>query len=196
MNTTNIMTRDMLLASLTTKEQEYYEKLKIGAIRSWPIKDWSDFSLNPQREKDIRRRVLLNISEKVDSCCVSYICRYSKLSEPFIKELMFITSPLFSFDLYNEKYINITANFYSCIYNLRTMDEFNTYLDKQNPDEYYIDKLTNLVLRYTRTDDIDLINNRVDWNNIIHYQQTRKEFLKKYAQIKIGTGKPSSKILS
>ena len=185
----------MLLSSLTPKEQEYYAKIKSGALKSWPIDDWSDFSLNSQKSDDIRRRVLLNISERIDCCCVSYICRFSKLTESFIKELMFITSPFFSFDLYNEKYINITATFYSYIYNQKNIEEFNTYLEKHNPDESYIDTLTKLMLRYTRTDDIDLINNKIDWNNVIHYQQIRREFLKKYAQIKIGTGKPITKLL-
>ena len=55
------------------------------------MKDWADFSLNPQTEDAIRERVLHDLETGDNTYCMSYICTFSKLSEDFIEELYQLT---------------------------------------------------------------------------------------------------------
>jgi hypothetical protein len=55
------------------------------------MKDWADFSLNPQTEDAIRERVLHDLETGDNTYCMTYICTFSKLSEEFIEELYQLT---------------------------------------------------------------------------------------------------------
>jgi hypothetical protein len=57
------------------------------------VNDWYKFSTQPQSEEDIRDRIIKEIIENNISkyLCLSYVCKYSKLSEDFIEELIYLT---------------------------------------------------------------------------------------------------------
>lgn len=54
---------------------------------------WLEFSMHPQSEDDIRKKLLEEIEMGTlgYNVCVSYVCRYSRLSEEFIEELIKLT---------------------------------------------------------------------------------------------------------
>lgn len=68
------------------------------------IKDWLEFSTKPRTEEEIRERILKDKENNTETCCVSYICTFSKLSESFIEELTEITKyPNIKTRLYRDK---------------------------------------------------------------------------------------------
>ena len=67
------------------KKKRYQEIVKKN------MKDWADFSLNPQTEDAIRERVLHDLETGDNTYCMTYICTFSKLSEDFIEELYQLT---------------------------------------------------------------------------------------------------------
>lgn len=61
------------------------------------VEDWLNFSMTNHSEDEIRSRILNNI----DSVCFTYICRYSRLSEKFIYELIGLSTGLFDWSNYD-----------------------------------------------------------------------------------------------
>lgn len=84
---------------LLDEDIQYLAKSRIKQIKdrqkkdNMIVHDWLSFSMNPQTEEDIRNRIKKEIENK-DYCkyiCLSYVCRYSILSEAFIEELLTLT---------------------------------------------------------------------------------------------------------
>lgn len=48
------------------------------------VTDWYNFSTTPRTETEIKERVLRDKKYNEESCCISYICKFSKLSEEMI----------------------------------------------------------------------------------------------------------------
>lgn len=77
----------------------YYKELKLKLERQKEyqkeinknVKDWADFSLNPQTEDAIRERVLHDLETGENTYCMTYICTFSILSEEFIEEIYQLT---------------------------------------------------------------------------------------------------------
>ena len=70
------------------------EKLKqLQEETTKKVKDWAEFSLNPQSEEDIRKRVLNDNKTGENTYCMTYILSVSQLSEEFIEELILLTRP-------------------------------------------------------------------------------------------------------
>ena len=78
---------------------------------SWSISDWSSFSLQPQPEKDIRRRAIIDTLYNNEMICMAYIAQHSQLTIEFIKELLYIASPFFKFEYYNQEVIDWYSEF-------------------------------------------------------------------------------------
>jgi len=56
------------------------------------VKDWAEFSLNARSEDEIKERILKDNKNGTNTCCISYICKFSKLSEEMIEWLCEYTS--------------------------------------------------------------------------------------------------------
>jgi len=68
--------------------KERLEKLqKQQEIMCKNVKEWADFSLNARSEEEIKERILYDKTHGTNTCCVSYICKFSKLSEEMIEWL-------------------------------------------------------------------------------------------------------------
>lgn len=61
------------------------------------VEQWKEFSMKNQREDVIRDQILSDIN----SVCISYICRFSRLSEEFIDELIGLSTGLFNYTNYD-----------------------------------------------------------------------------------------------
>ena len=76
-----------------TKELKQQNQIKQARKKEYQdyinktVEDWFTFSTTPQSEEDIKTRVIHDKETKTNTCCISYICRYSKLSEEFIEWL-------------------------------------------------------------------------------------------------------------
>lgn len=51
------------------------------------VKDWAEFSLNARSEEEIKKRIIEDNKNGTNTCCISYICKFSKLSEEMIEWL-------------------------------------------------------------------------------------------------------------
>lgn len=158
-------------SSLTDYEKEMIEKNK-----EWSIDTWLSFSLAPQSEEDIRRRALIDAVYDIHPLCYSYICQSSILSEKFIKELLFITSPLFSFSYYNEKYIDIVNKIIAIpLYNRRKKIDLFITENRNDLCDEFINKLQKFKQSIRQLEDFKL-----DWYTIINYQNISREFVNNY----------------
>lgn len=79
------------------------EKLRLQEEANKKVKDWAEFSLTPQTEENIRERILSDIETGENTYCMSYILTVSNLSEDFIEELILLTRPKNSKNLYKNK---------------------------------------------------------------------------------------------
>lgn len=75
------------------------------SVDTYAVEDWLKFSMTNRSENEIRARILTDI----DSICFTYVCRYSRLSEKFIYELIGLSTGLFDWSNYDFKQcINIS----------------------------------------------------------------------------------------
>lgn len=122
---------------------------------------WKKFSMMPQKEEEIRKKLLdENRMEHAGFyVCMSYVCRYSKLSEDFIEELEEITAFDRKIPVYNPKTGRTRHSF--------TKD---SRLDWTNICQYQ--KLSE--------DFIERHENDVLWALIYQYQELSDEFKRKH----------------
>ena len=146
---------------------------------SWDTKDWADFSLSDHNEDDIRVRILAQTYFGEDCISVSYMLSASKVSEEFLEELMFITSPLFDFSYYDQDHIDAVCKFYSL--DKKGQEEFKK---KIYESDIYDKKFKEALVSLKPLSEINCSksNNKLDWFNIINYQNVSENFLDKYAE--------------
>lgn len=133
---------------------------------------WSKFSMEPHTEEELEARML----ENIDSLCVSYVCRFSKLSEKFIERMLALTTgvlnPSSSEDdiqrLVDFMVTKLTDKSKSKEYKNITL---NTMLNVDK--DVYLEK----PVKFQK----DVLNDRVDWVYIARYQELSNEFIMKYA---------------
>ncbi len=82
---------------------EKVDNEKLEAYRRNTL-NWLNFSMHPQTEDAIRDRIMREIEEEDASkyVCISYVCRYSKLSEEFIEELDSLTSQMRKYTVFSK----------------------------------------------------------------------------------------------
>ena len=66
------------------------------------VDDWTNFSLNPTSLKEVMVRLIAGKQHNVSLCCISYICSSTLINEEFIKDMMYVTSPFFSFSSWED----------------------------------------------------------------------------------------------
>lgn len=142
------------------------------------VKSWSEFSMNEQSEASIRNRILL---KGVDSVCVSYICRYSRLSESFINELRVLSTGLLKPDEYYSRNLKVISD---------ALDK-RSELKSDNPYKKLDgDKLGKIELLYEEVDGtcytieraVSGIRDSLDWVYLSQYQILSEEFILKHAK--------------
>jgi hypothetical protein len=137
--------------SLTLSKQEHIKNTN----------EWKEFSMNPQKEEDIKKKLL----EEMETgylgfyICMSYICRFSKLSEDFIEELERLTT-------YNKKVHEV---------NYITKKSKNYFVTDSRLDWTYICQYQKL-----SEDFIERHENDVLWALIYQYQELSDEFKRKH----------------
>lgn len=172
---------------VTKEEYENYLSSIDSIGRICSTENWVEFSTGDRSEKEIELRALVN--EKVcrgasalDSCiCYSYICRFSKLSEEFIKDLIFISSGLFDFNYYDDYHINLTNDIviaYNKKYNLEEYinELFNNEKDNIHPlYKYKVEKIIS-----DQRKSYKKIIDKLNWYDIYKYQDLSNDFYNKY----------------
>ena len=103
------------------------------------IKHWKEFSLTEgQSEEDIRFCAVVDAetNSKVQPICFSYISEHQAMTDDFVKELMFLTSGLYSREAYTPENIEIVVNIIS-VYNMRKRNIFEqwNYIDSLVSEE-------------------------------------------------------------
>lgn len=85
------------------KREEKVDNEKLEAYKRNTL-NWLNFSMHPQTEDAIRDRIMKEIEEEDASkyVCISYVCRYSKLSEEFIEELDSLTSQMRKYTVFSK----------------------------------------------------------------------------------------------
>lgn len=59
-------------------------KHKMQKLYNANVKSWVEFSLAPRTEEEIKERVIYDNLHGTETICISYICKFSKLSEGMI----------------------------------------------------------------------------------------------------------------
>lgn len=131
------------------------------------VKAWKEFSMTPQTEEAIKKKLLTD----PNSVCVSFICRYSKLSQKFIDDLFVLTTGLVSEETYEMDYDTIRKVI------------LNKYLPKKQREKFghvMLHKVAVVngikqIIEYPVNS--ESINDRVDFVYLVNHQQLSEEFL-------------------
>lgn len=147
------------------------------------IKHWKEFSLTEgQSEEDIRFCAIVDAetNSKVQPICFSYISEHQTMTDDFVKELMFLTSGLYSREAYTPENIEIVANIIS-VYNIRKRNIFEqwNYIDSLVGEGKISKELKENLSRRSRTNPI---YDRLDWYGILKNSRLLSpEFMQKFS---------------
>ena len=157
---------------------------------------WIDFSLHPQSEDDIRKVAIYNEVNHLSVLCYSFVCSYSVLSEEFIEELIFITSPFFSFEYYNKRYINLVCSIVAKEPSFRR-DYLEILARDKTLDKHFrhvadeLSKKKNAITNLNKIDWYGIIFNQVDISDdfILTFKYDIDfRFLAKYFKLRLNRG--------
>ena len=152
--------------------------------QSKELEDWLDFSLYPQSELEIRKRAVNDAMYKTHSLCYSYVCRFSKLSEEFIEDLMFITSPFYEIDYDNKENRNFVVDLIDLDVSTRSqLEKAIAKLSKSRSiDSGFLNKFHgNRKVKNVASD-------RLDWFYLYKFQNLAEPFIKKHKTMIIKSG--------
>ena len=133
--------------------------------------DWAEFSLTPQKEQDIEDRLLSNWS----SVCVTYICRYSSLSDKFIERLLALTTGILNAQNSEDEIQSLTDFMVNKLISKDEDKNRTIELISYEKDERGISKAEPVI--YTESD----LNDRLDWVYIARFQALSNDFIMKFA---------------
>lgn len=144
--------------------------------QSKELEDWLDFSLFPQPELEIRKRAIDDALYKTHTLCYSYVCRFSKLSEEFIEDLMFITSPFYEIDYDNKENRNFVVDLIDL--DISTRSQLEKAIEKlsksRSIDSGFLNKFHgNRKVKNVASD-------RLDWFYLYKFQNLSEPFIKKH----------------
>lgn len=144
---------------------------------SWRTNDWMTFSVKNQSYNNIKERALINAVFGYDSISYTYICRYTFLTEAFIDELLFISSPLFDITYYNKEYQTLTCELLCLSRDMRDNKMKEILNNPENYSEIFITKIKKFLEK------ADQKESKIDWFSIVHYQSLSRESLEKYINL-------------
>lgn len=138
------------------------------------IKQWLNFSMKPRTEEEIE----LALKYNPDIVCISYICRYSRLSEAFIEKLIILTSGLLNKENSDTQYDAVKKLCDAKYAGDKTVKEIitieeNRHRAGQPTQTVYIDTLC------TAED----VHDKIDWDYIATYQKLSDDFVRKYMKV-------------
>lgn len=148
----------------------------------WPTEDWISFSLKRNQDlNQIRCRAILGSVIHTNLLCYSYISQFTQLPFEFIKELIFISSPYFSFRYYNQK----TIDFYNelCAKNIKNQNKLiSSWAESKNNypediDPLLINRIINLKLKKKH-----IGFHKFVFNDLLRFQNSGKEILEFYKE--------------
>lgn len=132
--------------------------------------DWSEFSLTPQTEQALEERML----KSIDSVCVTYICRFSSLSDRFIERMLALTTGVLNPKSSEEEIQQLTDFMVNKLTNKdRDKKQTISILTIKKDDGKEIEE----VETYTES----RLNDRIDWAYIARFQALSNDFIMKFA---------------
>lgn len=138
------------------------------------IQQWLNFSMKPRTEEEIE----LALKYNPDIVCVSYICKYSRLSEAFIEKLIVLTSGLL-----NKK--NRTTQYDA----IKRLCDAKYAGDKTAKDIITIEENRRRAGQPAQTVYVDTlctiadVHDKIDWDYIATYQKLSDDFIRKYMKV-------------
>lgn len=152
------------------EEGQYSTGGSAQSIEHNSIKEWSDWSLKPHTEAEIREKCLTDYN----NVCFSYVCGTSKMSEDFIEELMALSTGVLTKKNYDEMYEKVH----------QTVLEQNKVHGVQAEKWYIPEAETHLrVAREYNPDKIirsSSISDRIDWFAICKNQTLSEGFMRRF----------------
>ena len=138
-----------------------YDLLKLGiSIVIEDVNNWGEFSSDAFSQlKDIVTRAILGKMFKVNYVCYTLLYHNENITEDFLEDMIYIDSPLFSFDEWDDQHVSAVCNCAAAsnkmkddkelkkVYNDRELTagkikvRFN--LDEYNVSEEFLDKYKN-----------------------------------------------------
>ena len=150
------------------------------------VRQWASWSMTPHTEDEIRQRYLTDF----DLICTSYVCRYSRVSEKFIEEMLALSTGLLTLDTYDANIDTLIKLEKDKL--LKNDDSWIAYIPKLNIPAvkalYYKDG------KWLSQDDIasnmkatNIFNDKIDWQYIAAYQMLSDEFKERYKDYLVDT---------
>ena len=99
---------------------------------------FSEFSCTFQNPEDIVFYLLIDRIFNSNLVCLSYICRYSRLSEDLIEDIMFINSELFDFKYWDDKHVQIVIGILDKGYKYNCFEELKDLLEDNSVSKHLI----------------------------------------------------------
>ena len=128
---------------------------------------WVNWSCNPHTEDEIRETVL----HDYNTVCFSYVCRYSTMSEDFIKELIVLSTGIFS----GGNSVYYTENNIKLVRKILFVEPTTARLEYQrNLKKRDIGKADPVFVEIVKQWKIPL-RTKVDWWQIANYQPNLSE---------------------
>ena len=135
------------------------------------VKDWSEFSLNPESSlDDIMLRSIITVLYKKSFVCFLYLSHNKNLTEDFIRDLNYVTSGMFKFEEFDDEHVNAINKYFEIENFVPWEDEdvMRLYNVKKNknivgdiPNNHYGSK--HLGILFPKLDYKDLADRYGDW---------------------------------
>ena len=151
-------------------DTEGYMKKNVSVTCIIKDNDWAEFSLTPQTEQVLEERML----KSIDSVCVTYICRFSALSDRFIERMLALTTGVLNPKSSEEEIQKLTDFMVNKLTNKdRDKKQTISIFTIKNDDGKEIEE----VETYTESG----LSDRIDWAYIARFQALSNDFIMKFA---------------
>lgn len=157
-------------------------KNKEEPIFAHSVKEWVNFSIEKRNNfAEVRRKIL---EDGVENVCISYICQQTKMSTAEITELFVLSSGILDSDSYDQQYIPTLVKLLKLPVRERKhiCRQFTDYMNlgiRPNVDKEYSELprsiMKSIANRFKK--DHGIIDDKIDWYNILLYQEVDEEFL-------------------
>ena len=143
------------------------------------VKDWSEFSLNPESSlDDIMLRAIITVMYKKSFVCFLYLSHNKNLSEDFIRDLNYVTSGVFRFEGFDAAHVNAINSYFEIENFIPWEDEEVTKLYKIKKNKSIIGSIPN---NHYGSKQLGIIFPKLDYKILV--DRFGEDFKNKYAPV-------------
>lgn len=132
-------------------KEQYSEKKKAFLLNNnFTGSDWAKYSMEPRTLDEIMLGTMVSRELEEPYLCTSYICRYSMMTDEFVRDLIYVNSGLADFGYWNDDVIDFVNKLYLSMpkdgRNTLVTDEIYEAINKKELPEEYINFLKSKIV--------------------------------------------------